>query len=74
MDPRRKTWNDQQQALRLRLASLDDAASAIEIFLSQHAMLHAAGMSQMGLYSFENEILGGLTSQQMRIIPRNFEH
>jgi hypothetical protein len=74
MDPRRKLWNQQQQALRQSLACLDNPTRAIELFLSQHAMLHAAGMSQMGLYSFEDEILGGLSEQQMRIIPRNLDH
>ena len=74
MDARRKTWNQQQQALRQSLASLDNPPKAIELFLSQHAMLHTAGVSQMGLRSFEDEILDGLTSQQMRIIPRNLDH
>jgi hypothetical protein len=53
VDPHRKSWNQQQQALRQGLTRLDDHARAIELFLSQHAMLHSAGMSQMGLYSFE---------------------
>ena len=74
MDPRRKLWNQQQQALRQSLACLDNTTRAIEIFLRQHAMLHAAGMSGMGLWSFEDEILGGLSEQQMRIIPRNLDH
>ena len=74
MDARRKSWNQQQQALRQSLASLDNPPKAIELFLSQHAMLHTIGMSQMGLWSFEDEILDGLTSQQMRIIPSNLDH
>ena len=74
MDSRRKAWNQQQQALRQSLTSLENPLEAIEIFLCQHAMLHAAGMSQMGLWSFEDETLGGLTDQQMRTIPRNLEH
>ena len=37
-------------------------------------MLHAAGMSGMGLWSFEDETLDGLTSQQMRIIPGSLDH
>jgi hypothetical protein len=74
MDPRRKEWNQQQQTLRQSLTCLDDPPKAIEYFLSQHAMLHAAGMSGMGLWSFEDETLDGLTEQQMRIIPRNLDH
>ncbi len=74
MDPHRKSWNQQQQALRQSLTRLDDPAGAIELFLSQHAMLHTAGMSRMGLYSFEDETLAGLTVPQMRILPRNLDH
>jgi len=74
MDPQRKAWNQQQQALRQSLARLDDLPGVIELFLGQHAMLHAAGMSRMGLYSFQDEILAGLTVAQMRLIPRNFDH
>ena len=74
MDPRRKAWNQQQQNLRQSLTGLEDPPGAIELFLSQHAMLHATGMSQMGLWSFEDETLDGLTEQQMRLIPHNFDH
>jgi hypothetical protein len=74
MDFHRKVWNEQQQALRQSLTSLENPSVAIEIFLRQHAMLHAAGMSGMALYSFEDETLAGLTDQQMRTIPRNLEH
>jgi hypothetical protein len=74
MDFHRKVWNEQQKALRQSLTSLENPSVAIEIFLRQHAMLHAAGMSGMALYSFEDETLAGLTDQQMRTIPRNLEH
>jgi hypothetical protein len=74
MDPHRKAWNQQQQTLRQSLTRLDDPSRAIELFLSQHAMLHAAGMSQMGLYSFEDETLAGLTVPHMRQLPRNLDH
>ena len=74
MEPHRKSWNQQQQALRQSLTCLDDPPQAIELFLSQHAVLHTAGMSRMGLYSFEDETLAGLTVPQMRILPRNLDH
>jgi hypothetical protein len=74
MEPRRKYWNQQQQTLRQSLNGGGDFPKAIEIFLSQHALLHAAGMSQMGLWSFEDEILDGLAVKQMRIIPSNLDH
>jgi len=74
MDPRRKYWNQQQQTLRQSLAVGGIFPKPIEIFLSQHAMLHAAGMSKMGLWSFEDGILDGLAADQVRIIPSNSDH
>ncbi|MGD0877453.1 MAG: DinB family protein [Anaerolineales bacterium] len=74
MEARRKFWNQQQQTLRQRFITQEDFPRAIEIFLNQHAMLHAASMSQMGLWSFEDEILDGLDVEQLRIIPGNLNH
>jgi len=74
MDPHRKAWNQQQQLLRQSLERLEDLPKAIELFLCQHAMLYSADISQMGLWSFEDEILEGLSEQQMRIIPAGAEH
>ena len=74
MEPHRKTWNQQQQAFRQSLARLDDLPGTIALFLNQHAMLHAASLSQAGLYSFEDETLARLSEQQMRLIPRNLDH
>jgi hypothetical protein len=74
MNLQRKAWNQQQQALRQRLTRLDDPPGAIELFLRQHAMLHSAGMSRIGVYSFEDETLAGLSAAQMRIIPHKLDH
>ncbi|MGA2488579.1 MAG: DinB family protein [Anaerolineales bacterium] len=74
MNPNRKFWNGQQQLLRQLLAHADTHQKAIDLFLSQHAMLHTAEMSHAGLWSFEDEILEGVTLQQMRQIPRNCDH
>jgi hypothetical protein len=74
MDAHRKEWNLQQQALRQAIARLDDHQEAMELFLSQHAKVHAAEMSHSGLWSFEDEVHDGLSEQQMRLIPRNGEH
>jgi hypothetical protein len=71
MDAHRKEWNLQQQALRQALTRLDDHQEALELFLRQHAMVHAAEMSHAGLWSFEDEVLDRLSGQQMRLIPRN---
>jgi hypothetical protein len=74
MDTHRKEWNLKQQALRQALLHLEDYQMAMELFLSQHAMVHSAEMSHLGLWSFEDEVLEGVTEQQMRLVPRNGEH
>ncbi len=74
MDAHRQEWNLKQQSLRKDLVRLDDPQTAMELFLSQHAMVHSAEMSHAGLWSFEDEVLDGITVQQMRLIPRNGEH
>jgi hypothetical protein len=74
MDIHRNEWNLKQQALRQALLHLEDYQMAMELFLSQHAMVHSAEMSHLGLWSFEDEVLQGVTEQQMRLVPRNGEH
>lgn len=74
MDPHRREWNQQQQALRQQLARAETHAQAIELFLNQHAMVHAAGMSGSGLWSFEDEALNGVGAPHMRLIPQNGDH
>jgi hypothetical protein len=74
MDPSRKHWNEQQQALRLALSKTEDHSRAVQLFLDQHAMLHTADVSQSGLFSFEDEVWQGLTEAGFRCIPPKFEH
>ena len=74
LNPDRKFWNAQQQVLRQLLALTDTHQQAIDLFLNQHAVLHAAEMSHAGLWSFEDEVLEGVTAGQMRQIPRTFDH
>jgi DinB superfamily len=74
MNPDRQFWNKQQQSLRLYLAKKEFHSKAEALFLSQHAMVYSALMSNSGLWSFEDEVLEGVNSQQMRMIPRNCEH
>jgi hypothetical protein len=74
MDPIRKAWNDQQQALRQALENSGDHTQAIDLFLRQHAALHTAAVSRTGLYSFEDDIWLGLSEAHTRSIPPGFEH
>lgn len=65
MNPNRKNWNDGHQKLKRALAS-GDRDAAIDLFLRQHAMIHSAKMAKTGLWSFEDEVLNGLTNDQIR--------
>jgi len=74
MDPQRKLWNERQKELRAALAQLGDLAKAIDLFLCQHAMVHASEMSQSGLPSFEDGLWAGLSEPDIRLIPAREEH
>jgi hypothetical protein len=89
MDTNRQQWNQGHQKLRRALAANDHHYSpgvllekAIEIFLDQHAMVHSAklvlseveGMAKTRLWSFEDEVLNGMTEDQIRCIPPKSEH
>jgi hypothetical protein len=73
MGPNRKHWNEQQKALRQALTRSDDHQAAMALFLNQHAMVHAAEMSQSDLPSFADEVWDGLTEENFRRIPKNCE-
>jgi DinB superfamily len=74
MDAHRKLWNEQQQELRRLLSCPEDHAKAIELFLTQHAMVHTAETSETRLHSFEDEIWDGLEEDSARFVPPKFEH
>ncbi len=73
MESYRKSLNKQQTELRRILLSFKQHDKAIQLFLSQHALLHSAKMAQPP-WSFEDEVLNDLTEQQIRRIPQNCEH
>ncbi len=73
MNPNRKLWNEGHQKLRRTLAT-NDHKKALELFLSQHAMIHSAKVSRSKLWSFEDEILNDMTEDQIRCIPPKGEH
>jgi len=73
MNPNRQHWNALHQKLNRALGAADRAA-ATELFLAQHAMVHSANMAKSGLWSFEDEVLCGLSADQIRTIPRGGEH
>ena len=74
MEPNRKSWNERQKDLRQALSRPEEHPQAINLFLTQHAMVHSAEMSRSGLFSFEDEVWEGLSADQLRRIPPRQEH
>lgn len=74
MDPHRKYWNEQQQILQKALAGAGEHQTAIELFLSQHALVHARRMANSALWSFEDEAWEETDEEMVRQIPRGEEH
>ncbi len=74
MDSYRKLCLKQQTELRRIMMSFSQHRAAIEMFLSQHAMLHSAMMAQTEPWSFEDEVLDDMTDEQIRRIPQNHDH
>jgi hypothetical protein len=74
MNANRKQWNQQQQTLQAALKHPEDFLKAKELFMCQHAMVHATAMSQSELWSFEDEVLQNMTEADFRHIPQNEEH
>lgn len=65
MNPNRKRWNEGHQRLNKALAA-GDRDKAIELFLAEHAMVHSSKIGKSEPWSFEDEILNGLTDDQIR--------
>ena len=74
MDPNRKLWNEKHKRLRQALKKSGEHATAIDLFLHQHAMVHDADMSNSGLHSFADEVWDGATETIIRCLPPKFEH
>lgn len=74
MDPDRKRWNELQLELRQALSRIEEHDRAVELFLGQHALLHAAEVAQGSRATFEDEVWRGLSEEQARIIPAKEDH
>jgi hypothetical protein len=74
VDSNRKAWNRRQKELRNMLEVSNQHEAAIALFLSQHAMLHATGVSNSGLPSFEDEVFAETDPVTIRRFPKNAEH
>ena len=74
MDPNRKLWNERHKRLRQALTKPGDHATAIDLFLHQHTMVHDADMSNSDLHSFADEVWDGATEKSVRCVPPKVEH
>jgi hypothetical protein len=74
MDSNLKRWNDQHQLLRRWLLKDKDYQQALPIFLEHHAAVHAAKLHASAHWSWCDEVLNGLTPEQMRYTPRGSPH
>jgi hypothetical protein len=70
----RKNWTGQQNELRLLLNSKSHFEQAIHLFLQQHAAVHTAYVAEgreAQCWSLYDEVLAGLTDQQIKTVPRS---
>ena len=74
MESYRKQCLNQQTELRRIMARPERHDEAIRLFLSQHALLHSARMAATEPWSFEDEILEGMTVEHIRQVPPKEEH
>lgn len=71
---KRELWNEQQKKLRHLCTRADEHQHAIELFLTQHALVHTAAMAQTELETFADEIWADMTAETFRCVPRGAEH
>lgn len=74
MDANRKLWNECQKLLVEALKKKTDHARAVELFTTQHAMLHAPGLGTPGLWSMDEELWQELQEDRARWLPLGGEH
>lgn len=74
MEANLKRWNDQHQLLRRLLSKDKDYQKALPIFLDHHAAVHTAKLQAGAHWSWHDEVLSGLTPEQMRYTPRSSPH
>jgi hypothetical protein len=70
----RKQCLKQQTDLRRLMTSNDRHGEAIQLFFTQHAMLHSAGMARTGLWSFEDAVLDDMPEELTRTVPPGADH
>jgi hypothetical protein len=74
MDPNHTQWNNNQKELRRALKKPEQLSTAIQLFMDQHAPLHAREVSGSTGWNLEEEAWSCLTEAQFRCIPAGMEH
>lgn len=74
VESHRKICLKRQTELRRIMMSWKQHDQAVQLFLSQHAMLHSQKMAQTETWSFEDEVLNDMSEEQIRRIPQGSEH
>lgn len=73
MKNKKELWNSQQKLLRSIILKPDRFDEAIKLCLEQHAMAHAAEMSQMKDATFDDELWDGLNEMMFRTMPSEMD-
>jgi hypothetical protein len=74
VDPQFKRWNDQHKLLHRLLLKDKSYQQALPLFLDHHAAVHAAKLSTGAHWSWHDEVLAGLTLDQLRYTPTASPH
>lgn len=70
----RKMCLKRQTELRRIMMSFDQYDKAIQLFMSQHAMLHSRKMARTETWSFEDEVFKDIPDDHIRWIPPVCDH
>lgn len=70
----RKLCLKQQTELRKKLLNEDSFDEAMELFMTQHAMLHSGRMAQSGSWSLADYVFSDIPEERIRRIPHGSEH
>jgi hypothetical protein len=74
MDIQHKAWNERQKHLQEALANPGNASLALELFLYQHALLHAQPVSGVQELTFDDQLWQEMDDDDARRIPEGMEH
>jgi hypothetical protein len=67
MEYTKKTWNENQKTLRQLLKKESTFNNAIQLFMDQHARIHASNVSKINSVTFEDELWKGMDERTFRI-------